>query len=316
MKNGNWYKYEGNPVMGGKETGTCYDVDVRFEDGLYKMNFTWRPHRSIAQTESPDGIHWSPFETLLSPRLDSGWEDAVSRSCIIRHNGEYWMWYSGMARGYARIGLAKSHDGHHFERLSMEPVLIPELPWENNTVYNPFVLFDEKRAVFRMWYAGGEIYEPNAIGYAESPDGVHWRKFPANPIFIKGDSPCEQTRIGACEVIPDDKYGFLMFYIGYFDIDTASICIAHSPDGVTRWTRFHGNPIVEPAALSLPKEERLALRPGGTGLPGSPWDAAACYKPSVVKDLKNKRWLLWYNGRNCRDEYIGLAIHDGLDLEL
>lgn len=101
MKNGNWYKYEGNPVMGGKETGTCYDVDVRFEDGLYKMNFTWRPHRSIAQTESPDGIHWSPFETLLSPRLDSGWEDAVSRSCIIRHNGEYWMWYSGMARGYA-----------------------------------------------------------------------------------------------------------------------------------------------------------------------------------------------------------------------
>ena len=128
MKNGNWYKYVGNPVMGGKETGTCYDVDVRFEDGLYKMNFTWRPHRSIAQTESPDGIHWSPFETLLSPRLDSGWEDAVSRSCIIRHNGEYWMWYSGMARGYARIGLAKSHDGHHFERHSMEPVLIPELP--------------------------------------------------------------------------------------------------------------------------------------------------------------------------------------------
>ena len=86
MKNGNWYKYEGNPVMGGKETGTCYDVDVRFEDGLYKMNFTWRPHRSIAQTESPDGIHWSPFETLLSPRLDSGWEDAVSRSCIITEN--------------------------------------------------------------------------------------------------------------------------------------------------------------------------------------------------------------------------------------
>ena len=40
MKNGNWYKYEGNPVMGGPETGTCYDVDVRFEDELYKMNFT------------------------------------------------------------------------------------------------------------------------------------------------------------------------------------------------------------------------------------------------------------------------------------
>ena len=53
MKNGNWYKYEGNPVMGGPETGTCYDVDVRFEDELYKMNFTWRPHRSIAQSESP-----------------------------------------------------------------------------------------------------------------------------------------------------------------------------------------------------------------------------------------------------------------------
>ena len=118
------------------------------------------------------------------------------------------------------------------------------------------------------------------------------------------------------EIVPDEKYGYLMFYIGYLDINTASICMAHSPDGVTRWTRFHGNPIVEPAALSMTETQRLALCPGGTGCTDAKWDAAACYKPSVVKDVKNKRWLLWYNGRNCQNEYIGLAIHDGLDLEL
>ena len=315
MKKNCWYKYAGNPVLGGPETGTCFDVNVRLEDGRFRMNFSWRPHRCIAQTESTDGIHWGPFEVLLEPRLESGWEDNLNRSCMIRHNGEYWLWYSGISRGYGRIGLAKSQDGHHFERVSLDPVMIPELPWENCTVYNPFVLFDEKRSLFRMWYAGGETYEPNALGYAESPDGMHWKKFPANQIFVKGNALCDQARIGACEIVPNEKYGFLMFYIGYRDINTASICMAHSPDGITRWTRFPGNPIIQPAAFSMPEEDSLRLAPHANGsLPSTEWDAAACYKPSVVCDEKNQRFLLWYNGRNRNAEYIGMAVHDGLDI--
>ena len=85
-----------------------------------------------------------------------------------------------------------------------------------------------------------------------------------------------------------------MFYIGYEDIDTARICVARSRNGVTNWQRLPANPIVSPTL-------------GG-------WDENACYKPSVIRDEENKRWLLWYNGRRGGAEYIGLVIHEGLDL--
>ena len=34
-----------------------------------------------------------------------------------------------------------------------------------------------------MWYSGGDQYEPNAIGYATSRDGLKWSKHENNPIF-------------------------------------------------------------------------------------------------------------------------------------
>ena len=173
--------------------------------------------------------------------------------------------------------------------------MIPELPWEKESVMNPYVLFDSDRKIFRMWYAAGETFEPNAIGYAESEDGLDWKKSPLNPIFIHGGEPYDQARVGGCEVVHDTETGgFFMFYIGYYDIDTAGICVAYSPDGVTRWERLSENPIVSP-------EPRC-------------WDGDACYKPSVIRDEAESCWKLWYNGRCGSREYIGLAVHAGLKL--
>ena len=45
----------------------------------------------------------------------------------------------------------------------------------------PDVLWDDQAKLFRMWYSGGEQYEPDAIGYATSPDGDAWSKRPAIP---------------------------------------------------------------------------------------------------------------------------------------
>jgi sucrose-6-phosphate hydrolase SacC (GH32 family) len=87
---------------------------------------------------------------------------------------------------------------------------------------------------------------------------------------------------------------YVMFYIGYRDIDTANICVAKSPDGLTRWEKSRFNPLVVPT-------------PDG-------WDAAACYKPSVLWDEKENRWMLWYNGRVGHDERIGLVLKTGREL--
>ena len=291
---GGWQKFSGNPVLGNAEMGTCFDIFVLKEGDEYRMHFSWRPKKALAMCRSTDGVHWSEPEILLNANPASGWEDDVNRHCIVRREDGWHMWYTGQARGYSWIGYAKSADGLHWERPLSQPVLFSERPYEGYRVMNPFVLWDEKMGLYRMWYAAGETYEPNVLAYATSRDGIHWDKLPANPILV-GDRrfPCEQDRVGGCQVVPCGDW-YYIFYIGYEDIDTARICCARSKDGITGWERLPENPIVSPT-------------PDG-------WDGDACYKPWVIREEAQDRWLLWYNGRRGGSEYIGLVIHKGLDL--
>lgn len=292
---GGWRKYEGNPVLGSEALGTCFDIFVMEDGGEYRMYFSWRNRKSLAVSTSKDGVEWSEPRVILEPRLDTGWEDDLNRNCIVKREDGYHMWYTGQANHqHSWIGYATSQDGLNWKRMSDQPVLFPERPFEGASVMCPCVIWDETRKLFKMWYSAGETYEPNVIGYATSRDGMHWDKLPSNPIVTPmREFPCEQDRIGACQVFQRDGW-YYMFYIGYEDIDTARICLARSPDGVTRWQRHPQNPIVSPSE--------------------GEWDADACYKPHVVWQPERQRWLLWYNGRHGAPEYIGLAIHDGYDL--
>ena len=289
-----WVKYAGNPVMGSPELGTCFDLNVvPWGSAKYNNYFSWRPQKCIALARSADGVTWTAPVKCLECDPSSGWEDDLNRASVWYKDGTYHMWYTGQARGFSKIGYATSKDGVRFTRVSKLPVMISEYPHEGFSVMNPYVRWDESRRLWRMWYASGETYEPNVLCYAESADGLKWTKSPLNPIFVKG-SGWDKDRVGGCEVHPLPDGRWVMFYIGYSDIDTARIGAAISPDGVTRWERLAANPLVEPT-------------------PGQ-WDAAACYKPSVVRDEQSGRWLLWYNGRTGAREYIGFVTHEGLDL--
>ena len=295
-----WEKYENNPVFGDKEMGTCFDALVlpgKNHEKRYIMYFSWRTKKSVAVTFSDDGINWSDPEIILEPDITTGWEDDINRCGVIEKDNKIYMWYTGQAHGNSWIGYAEyyiENEKIKFISRSPEPVIVPEQPWENMSVMNPCVLWDEEQKIYKMWYAAGETYEPNVICYATSPDGINWRKHKANPIFTREPNNLyEQNRIGGCQVIRH-KNGYLMFYIGYEDIDTARICGAWSPDGFSRWKRFASNPLVSPE-------------------PGK-WDGDACYKPSAIYEKDNDKWLLWYNGRRGGEEYIGLAIHSGENL--
>ena len=295
---GTWQKYEKNPVLGSARLGTCFDVNV-VTDGPapYTMYFSWRPKKAIALVRSDDAMSWTDEpEICLAADPSSGWEDDLNRSCTVKKDGVWHMWYTGQANGGSKIGYATSTDGVRFARVRREPVLVPEKDYEKLSTMNPYVRWDEKRRIWRMWYAAGETYEPNVLCYAESKDGLNWKKWDGNPMFGHGEvQSWDRDRVGACEVHPLPDGRWAMFYIGYSDIDTARIGCAISADGITDWKRLDQNPIVAPD---------LCL-----------WDASATYKPSVVRDEKNSRWLLWYNGRNGAPEYVGCAIHEGLDLE-
>ncbi|MDR2763017.1 MAG: hypothetical protein LBB88_10470 [Planctomycetaceae bacterium] len=286
-----WVKYEKNPVLGGGDLGTIFDISIIKENDEYKMYNSWRPKGSIALSTSKDGKEWTKPKIVLSP-IPKTWERDINRPGILKKDGVYHLWYTGQAQGKSRIGYATSSDGINFTRQSEEPVLKPELSWEKVAVMCPHVNWDEDEKVFKMWYSAGEQYEPNAIGYATSKDGLVWKKYDENPVFkANPEIKWEKHKVTACQIIKR-KNDYLMFYIGFQTEDLAQIGIAKSPDGIKNWTRYKNNPIIAPT----PNE----------------WDANACYKPFVIQE--NDKWLLWYNGRNKGLERIGLAIFNNNNL--
>jgi len=288
---GGWEKYPGNPVLGG-DYGTCFDLSVIKEGATYRMWFSWRPKASVALVESKDGFHWSTPVIVLAPNKASGWEDDINRPVVIKQGALYRMWYTGQASAHSSIGYATSSDGVVWQRMSDQPVLAAGQAWEKAAVMCPNVIWDKKAKLYKMWYSGGEQYEPDAIGYATSSDGLVWTKRQDNPIF-RGDPKIEweQDKVTACQVVKDGNW-YLMFYIGFRDVDHAQIGVARSKDGLTHWQRLAANPIIRP------------------GL--DQWDAEACYKPYAIYD--GQKWLLWYNGRRRHMEQIGVVVHQGRDL--
>ena len=279
-------KHLSNPIYGDSCTGTIFDVYVTKETERFRMDFSWRRKKALGVSFSPDGYSWDSPRISLPAVPESPWEADANRNCVLSEGGLWKMWYTGQARGRSCIGYAESPDGLSFTRIREEPVLMPETDFEGESVMNPCVL--RIGEVYRMWYAAGETYEPNVLCCADSPDGIFWTKKEGNPIFTCDPRHVyEQERVGGCQVLPHSELGYLMFYIGYRDINTACICAAASHDGVTEWKRFRGNPLVTPD-------------------PGA-WDGEACYKPSALFDSGRNLWRIWYNGRRGSEEYIGVA---------
>lgn len=295
---GGWIKYPGSPVLGG-ELGTCFDVSVLREGNGFRMFFSWRPKKSVAVTVSADGVHWSEPEICIGPRETAeGWENGLNRPSVVRRGTIYHMWYTGQLQlgrdnGTSQIFHAVSEDGVHFTRTGDRPVLDHDCPWENQSVMNPTVIYDEDAGLYRMWYSAGSQYEPRAIGYAESRDGLVWNKYAGNPVFeCEPSRSWEQHKVAGCQVIRR-AHDFLMFYIGYFNEDYAQIGMARSRDGVSGWERYENNPIVAPTEGA--------------------WDGEACYKPFAME--VDGRWMLWYNGRTGSSEQIGLVTREGALLD-
>lgn len=291
-ENAGWYRPVSYPVLGGT-LGTCFDACVLRAGTGYRMWFSWRPRKSIAFAESADGIHWSTPVIMLEPR-DTGWEDEVNRPVVIQRNGQYQMWYTGQTKEHSYIGFATSPDGITWTRPSTRAVLAANQPWEGSGVCCPHVLFDDSANLYKMWYSAGEHFEPNAIGYATSSDGVNWNKYGSGPVFQhEKRGTFDQARVTACCVVQDGDW-YVMFYAGFANEADSAIGLARSHNGIDDWQHHPSNPILAPTPR------------------WNAWDRDAIYKPTVVRE--ESRWMLWYNGRRDAVEQIGLAEHSGTDL--
>jgi hypothetical protein len=183
--------------------------------------------------------------------------------------------------------------------------MVADLPWERyDAVMSPNVI-ELPNGVLRMYYSGGDWYEPDAIGAAHSYDGgITWVKH-GDPIFYPDPtSQHDNYKVTSPHVLFHDGW-FYLFYCGFRgsdpprvqltnqDIDHATINLARSKYGLTNWEASVENPIVQP-------EQRA----------GS-WNCDAVYKPVALYDEAHSQWLLWYNGRCGHMEMIGMSTLKG-----
>jgi len=238
------------------------------------MWFSWRPKRGIGYAESVDGLTWEVRDELvLAPDADDPAEQiGVTRPFVLVEDQQLTMWYSAHSEKFVVISRATSPDGVHWQRQGT--VLSPGPPWEKSAVMCPSVLRDGE-GVYHMWYSGGERYEPDAIGYATSTDGISWTRVRDEPVLRPGaQGSWEADRVAGAHVIRDGQWLYAI-YIGFANgFEDSSIGIARSADGIS-WERHNDNPVIT------------------RGAPGE-FDSINVYKPFVVVDAPT--WHMWFNG--------------------
>jgi predicted GH43/DUF377 family glycosyl hydrolase len=181
------------------------------------------------------------------------------------------MWYAAHGDDRVVISRATSVDGVTWERQGV--VLEPEEPWEKAALMCPSVVRDVY-GTYHLWYSGGERYEPDAIGYATSRDGIAWTRVGREPVLRPDPaSAWERDRVAGAHVFEHDGLLYAA-YIGFANgFEDSAIGIARSLDGVA-WERHAGNPVLN------------------RGAPGE-FDSINVYKPFVVVD--GDEWRLWFN---------------------
>ncbi len=124
------------------------------------------------------------LESTRQPVLDYGpymsWDErAVADPYVIRIGPYFYMYYLGQDRAdppRQRIGVARSADGEHWQKLRANPIL--ELgaagSFDEGDLGEPAVW--QSHGYYWMLYTGQDLRNYRRLGLARSTDGVHWQK--------------------------------------------------------------------------------------------------------------------------------------------
>ncbi|MDA4122221.1 MAG: hypothetical protein OK456_03460 [Thaumarchaeota archaeon] len=216
-------------------------------------------------------------------------DSAVFPSWLVRRGKAIYMYYVGWVQGvsapyYASGGLAISRDGGRtFKRYSEAPIMGRS---EKDPYINASNCVIRDRGLWAMWYLsaidfrieGSKSMYYYVIKYAESDDGLNWRRTGNVSIGLKEKG---ETRISRPCVIRD-RDCYKMWYS--YARDSYRIGYAESIDG-KKWVRM---------------DEKLGLTVSRSG-----WDDEMVCYPHVF-DHGGRRFML-YNGNSYGKTGIGLA---------
>lgn len=312
----------------------------------WRLYYLWAPrelhpdarhHRAqIGTAFSSDGQHWGQYQHCFSRGEAGSWDDLAIWSGCTRYlppehapelyadaaNAPYWLYYTGRARTTyyeQQIGLARSHDGRHWKRLS-EPLLRPDGQlYARDTTLNSRKVFPAFRdpdvfslsselcreqglapGALGMLFSArdGQKTGPfNAcIGFAVSQDGVQWQLRP--PLLSPG-------RYDEMEMA---QY---FFYQGRHYLLFSCFGQHYAPDWAEQVGRFSGLHLYAAPHFTGPYEALES--PQGAGLI---WPSESVYAVKAQHEESPGVWLLrgFENHLQAADFVGGLSSTRRLDL--
>jgi hypothetical protein len=177
--------------------------------GFFDVDFGTRDWNLAPFTDVPSqpSINVAkPLDNNIFPRITGSWDDDVCCSTIVDRGDKLMLWYAGKAATDTvwRIGLAESTDRMHFARVGSSPVMTEggREDYDGRGVSMPYVLYDDTRHLYRMWYTATALFGVTSIGYAVSTDGVTWHKFPGNPVVTASGVGLES--LGRANVLDEE----------------------------------------------------------------------------------------------------------------
>jgi len=279
-------------------TGPSF-VDIK-DHNVIEILVTGRDSNNVSRVGKVKVNKDNPLEIISiegEPLFDIGElgtfdESGVSYPWLVKFDNQIYMYYVGwVAGGRTRFqnatGLCCSVDnGKVYNRVSKAPIL-PRTNAEPIATGSVCVL--KENDLWRMWYTafdrwemtkGGVAQHYYNIKYAESNDGINWRRDGQVAIDFLGES--EHT-IGKPMVLKGkDKYEMWYSYRGGSDL--YRIGYADSADGIN-WIRKDANV--------------------GINVSESGWDSEMI-EYAFVFECNNNRYMV-YNGNNFGKSGLGLA---------
>lgn len=275
-------------------------IAEHLEGDLYRVYFSSRDSQNRSHTGSlvvdvqcPESIVDLSTSPILSPgRLGAFDDSGAMATWLAKTDQSRFLYYVGWNVGTTvpfrnSIGLATGNSRGHFRRYAEGPV-VDRSTKEPHFCASCCVIPDQCR--WRMWYLSctgwssrnGKAQPRYHIKYAESQDGIHWKR---EGIVAIDHAGAGEYAISRPSVLRDAD-GWKMWYS--FRGLTYRIGYAESEDGV-RWNRRDG--LV------------------GIDVSSSGWDSEMIEYPFVF-DHNGARYML-YNGNGYGRTGFGLAVLEG-----
>lgn len=235
-----WNKYKDEIIKAGE--ATFWDSDflahayVFADDNKFEMLYDgsrlndWLEEIGLA--ESSDLIHWKKYKKNPILKVGKNWWEKrhVSRCCIYKENGIYYLYYAGHDGERERIGIARGKSLTFLKRISKDPVLDlgKKGDWDGHSISDPRVFKLGNK--YLMFYSGIDSKSIERMGMALSVDLIHWEKYDKNPILDVSKNSWDSISASRADI---KKFGdrFYIFYSGrknrfFYNIGMAEVEIS------------------------------------------------------------------------------------------